>query len=678
MPVSQMRNGLTAENSLFSQKPSVKVPRSRFDYGRFNPFTASVGAIVPVDCFMTMPNEDYDLSCQYKIDFRPLIVPTLTSYKVKVHYYFCPMSYLWHGWESFISKGRSGKLALSIPQIELSKVDSSFKLTDITDDFGLGFVEEGYYPYSAQSLAGYLVGSVPYDSQLVNDDGSEIEGAIPDHYLPFAIGSNTLKSTGFKTVDVSALPFLMYQKIYRSNYMDPNLLSNGIVESQVWFPDDIDSSDWRIGYAADNLGGVNNIYFVPQRQTIPSSGIVANFVPKPHIIGDSSSTVYDNAVNLLQLRYSMYTDDIFTSALPFLQRGPQTSLDADITDAVINNDLTFVNSFYLRDSSLSPSGSVGAWPAVFAGTGSGESGNAALGAGSFDSGSGLGSAHVMYASNGLDEYDQNRISFVTGVTSSVSGLSVSFTAQQLRSLLALSVWQERNALTNGSYGQFIKVHFDSYPRNQYCEPIYIGGTTSLFNVNAVVQTSASVDGSTPQGNPAGIGGSSNNQSIGRFHSDDWGLIMALMTIIPDTTYVQSMDHLFFDKNPDDFYSPEYEQLSLQPVLNKQLYVSGNETTDNDIFGWSNRYVYLKARESVAHGRFALPATVDAYYHSYVQSRIFDDTPKLSQDFVTVYPPNIDRSMLAYPGEPDFLCQFYSGVRKVSPMSYVTQPNTFGF
>ena len=32
MPISQMRNGLTAENSIFSQKPSIKVPRSKFDY----------------------------------------------------------------------------------------------------------------------------------------------------------------------------------------------------------------------------------------------------------------------------------------------------------------------------------------------------------------------------------------------------------------------------------------------------------------------------------------------------------------------------------------------------------------------------------------------------------------------------------------------------------------------
>ena len=266
------------------------------------------------------------------------------------------------------------------------------------------------------------------------------------------------------------------------------------------------------------------------------------------------------------------------------------------------------------------------------------------------------------------------------VSSSTSPVkfSANFTAQQLRSLLALSVWQERNALTNGSYGQFIRVHFDDMPNNQFCEPIYIGGTTSNFNVNSVVQTSASADGSTPQGTQTGIGSSSGGSSLGHFRSKDFGYIMALMSIIPDNVYCQSHDHWEFDTNPDDFYMPEYEQLSYQPILNKQLYVSGTVSTDDSLFGYSNRYVYLKQRDSIARGRFGLPASVDSYYHSYVQTRQFGSTPKLSQQFVTVYPPNIDRSFLAYPGEPAFLVQFYSGVNAVRALSYTSQPNTFGF
>ena len=417
----------------------------------------------------------------------------------------------------------------------------------------------------------------------------------------------------------------MYQKIYRSNYLDPNLMSNGTVKSEVWFPDDIDSSDWRISYSKDNLGGTYNHLFVPQHQSVPSAGTeVANFVPRAELVSADDG---DNCINLTQLRYAMYTDDMFTTALPFLQRGPQTALDLDVSQVVANS------SFIGSGLSLADGGS----PLEFSTSAmnlKGEVANSKILIRPDSALSGVNSGmNVVFGvpQNSMTAQPYNIVPS-GNVSTSVSQISVSLTAATIRNILALSIWQERNALTNGSYGQFIKVHFDSYPGNEYCEPEYIGGTTSVFNVNAVVQTSASVDGSTPQGNPVGIGGTSNRQNLCYFRVPDWGFIMILMMIIPDTVYTQSQDHFWFDEAPDDFYMPEYEKLSYQPILNKQLYVSGTDSVDNDIFGYSNRYVYLKQREAIVRGRFGLPASIDKYYHSYVQSREFKDTPQLSQQF----------------------------------------------
>lgn len=665
MPVSQMRNGLTAGNSIFSQKPTVKVSKSKFDLSRLNCFTSDIGMIVPVDVIPTLPGDVFNLSCQYKIDFRPLIVPTLTAYKVKIHYYYCPNQYLWEGWESFISKGRSGKLALTVPTIKLSdlctKSGGSYpKLSGLTDP-NFRSTSGSYYPLGVHSLSGFLSGAIPYHSSGT--------GVSSNHYLPYIDDTATLVDTGFKTPDVNALPYLMYQKIWRSNYCDPNLYSNGVVESKVWFPDDIDSSHWRFSYSFNNLGGTYNELFVPMTETTPSN-VVANFVPVPSKVGQSGG---DNAVNLLQLRYSMYMDDMFTTALPFLQRGPQTMLDLEAVLNLPEETLKLGSSSFIDVSSQSVYPSVGV----------------ALNSIHKNLSTSFYSIQKAEANTNYTRVAGPAVTYpksygepnfypilTSGGKANVSGIG--FSAQQLRSLLALSVWQERNALTNGSYGQFIKVHFDNSPNNTYCEPIYIGGTTSVFNINSVLQTSASQDGSTPQGNPSGIGSSGNSGKIGTFYSNDFGFIMALMTIIPDTIYTQSSEHWTFETSPDDYFMPEYEQLSYQPILNKQLYFSNVEATDNDLFGYSNRYVYLKQRDSVARGMFALPSSVDAYYHSYVQSRQFGSAPVLSQQFVTVYPPNIDRSMLAYPGEPSFLVQFYSGVSAVRPLSYVSKPNTFGF
>lgn len=659
MAVSLMRNGLSAEKSIFGQKPNVKVPRSKFDLGRLNVFTSDIGMIVPVDVIPTLPNSDYNISFQYKIDFRPMRVPTFTSYKVKLHAYYCPNEYLWSGWETFITKGRSGNLSLIVPQIKLSQLyykgssgSETVKFEGLTDE-NFKTADGTYYPYSPMSLIAYMNGSPAYDSDLAETGGS----AVPDHYLPYCDTANTLKSTGFRTVDTSALPYLMYQKIYRSNYCDPNLFANGVVKSDVWFPEDIDSSHWRFDYAASNLFGDYNQLFVPQNVEQPTGALITNFVPRPNPVSASETQDGDNAINLTQLRYSMYTDDMFTTALPFLQRGQQTSVDLSV--------FPLLSDIVPEQASNFPDGSLGLRVAY-----------------------GPAASPADYISSSRIDNSVNTVVYASPYNSNFSGVialppgstSLSFTAQQLRSLIALSVWQERNALTNGSYGQFIKVHFDSYPKNQFCEPIYIGGTTSVFDINSIVQTSETTS-TSPQGNPSGVGGSSNSQSIGSFRADDFGFIMVLMTIIPDTQYVQQNEHWMFDKLPDDFYMPEYEQLSYQPIPNKMLVATGDTDPDNGddgLFGYSNRYVYLKQRDSIVRGRFALPVDVDEYYHNYAQARIFTDSPKLSQQFVTVYPPNIDRSFLNATGEPAFLVQFFSNVSGVLPLSYVSQPNTFGF
>lgn len=661
MPVSLMRNGLTAENSLFSQRPSVKVPRSKFDLSRLNCFTNDIGMLVPVDLIPTLPDDDFDLSCQYKIDFRPMIVPTMTPYKVRVHYYWCAMSSLWEGWESFISKGRSGNLSLKVPTINLG-VGTYSGLTDSA------FPTSGVAVTTPSSLVSYLLGICGNHSKY--------------NYLPVS-GDGVSDVSG---ADWNALPFLMYQKIYRSFYLDPNLYSNGIVENKTWFPDDIDSSLWRFNYACSNSVSGR---FYPIGSAIPSS-FVNNIVPVAQPVGGSGG---DNIVALPFLRYAMYSSDMYTTALPFLQRGNESGLVFDINDG----DLT---ASIPSGSSLTFKGQSDKFIRVSAGYASDLDTDVIS---NFDllgldnvSGSATQLLAPLNVSGSNPGYNVTSTAFITKISGSlgnslsgrVSGhVSTVLTAQKLRDLIAISVWQERNSLTNGSYGQFVKVHFGKYPNNAYYEPVYIGGTSSVFNISSVVQNSSSYVGlnssgspvvGTPQGTQTGIGSSSNNGNIGHFHAPDFGYIMAIMSIIPDNVYSGSPEHWNFETSPDDYYMPEFEQLSYQPLQHKYLCFTGDSDVDDSLFGYINRYVYLKQRSSICRGMFALPSSVDSHFGSYVQKRIFDKTTKLTQQMVTCYPPNIDRSFLAVPSEPCFMTQFFSGVKAVRAMSYNSKPNNFGF
>ena len=661
MPVSLMRNGLTAENSLFSQKPTIKVPRSKFDLSRLNCFTNDIGMLVPVDLIPTLPDDDFDLSCQYKIDFRPMIVPTMTPYKVRVHYYWCAMSSLWEGWESFISKGRSGNLSLKVPTIPLGYTG----FVGLTDS---ALPTSKVSASTPSSLTSYLLG---------------ICGNHPNYnYLPIS-GDGVSDISGS---DWNALPFLMYQKIYRSFYLDPNLYSNGVVENKTWFPDDIDSSLWRFDYSGSNC---KNARFFPIGSSYPSS-IVNNIVPVAQSVGGSGG---DTVVALPFLRYAMYSSDMYTTALPFLQRGNESGLVFDINSSDLTATIpaghsvdfggtsddfihlsagysgaldTDVISSYDLLALNKPSGSTNFFLAP--NNASGQNPASSL----------TQAAFITQISGKLKN---SLYGFVSGSVSTV------LSAQKLRDLIAISVWQERNALTNGSYGQFVKVHFGKYPNNAYYEPVYIGGTSSVFNISSVVQNSSSYVGlnssgspvvGTPQGTQTGIGSSSNNGNIGHFHAPDFGYIMAIMSIIPDNVYSGAPEHWNFETSPDDYYMPEFEQLSYQPLQHKYLCFTGDSNVDDSLFGYINRYVYLKQRSSVCRGMFALSSSVDSHFGSYVQKRIFDKTTKLTQQMVTCYPPNIDRSFLAVPSEPCFMTQFYSGVKAVRAMSYNARPNNFGF
>lgn len=666
MSVSLMRNGLTAENSIFSQKPSIKVSRSKFDLSRLNCLSGDIGTLIPVDLIPTLPNDDFDLSCQYQVDFRPMINPSFTPYKVRIHYYYCRMSDLWQGWDSFISKGRSGNLSLSVPYLYDSESPSS-------RSWSIGNWKD--------SSSGFIDARFDGDSSLLSYFTAPRCHSSNNSYLPYTPVGNGV-SVGYSdygpNFSISALPFLMYQKIYRSFYLDPNLMSNGYVESPCWFPDDMDGSLFRIGYDSSNLnhGGL----FWPLGTSYVSPSFF-NVVPVPRVVG-SSAEYYDTFIKLDCLRYVQFADDMFTTALPFLQRGPQTSLDADVSglSGVIPSGSTFKLS-NADDGKLTITSDLDLGVYNYLGL-TGVAGSSASMPHSTFSAVNSSAVATGIKGNGFIK----SISGTLGnnlTVSSYGSASLNVTAQTLRSLIALSVWQERNALTNGSYQQFIKVHFDNSPNVAYYEPKYIGGVASEFNMSSVMQTSqtASSSGDSPNRNvlgaTAGVGSSRQSGNIGHFHSPDFGYIMVLMSIVPIQTYPQETERHWIDLDVSDFFMPEYEQLSYQPIEKRQL-AHFNSSSDNDVFGYSNRYVYLKQRNNVCHGYYALPSSVDSYYSSFVQKRIFTSSPSLSPSFVSCSPDNIDRSFLAVPSECAFMIQFYSGVNAVRPLSYVATPNNFGF
>lgn len=668
MPSTQMRDVKNIKDLVLEQTMEPKVSSSQVNISRRKFMNGDIGMIMPIDFFPVMPKDSFNISCRYVINTEALQVVPFTRYKVRVHFYYSDLNSLWKGAQTFVTKGRNYSINLKMPTWKSTGVDDFCSSTD----YSLSDGKKISYN-SPLSLNGFM----KVQSNVFH--GASKTTNQVDSYLPFCRIDGTKGTDWFETgynvpSKLNLLPYLMYQKIFRFNYLANNLMQS----NKVWFPDDL-ADEWRISYSGDNISCLRDPtdesysampFFVPSSSPLPKAadGFKSSFVPF------ASGANADNCINLFCMRYCMYGNDIFTTALPWLTRGSEPTLETTIS-AVDN----FVKAQFQR-----PDGQIVADSGIT--TTEDAEGSSSLNITSVPN-SNLFHFSRKANSNTMAFGSVTSYNYKTRGTRSLgvnlSGLSanMTLTANQIRNLLALSVFQERNALTNGDYNSFIRAHFGSTPKQPDYEPKYIGGTSSYIDFTEVIQTSES--GSTPQGRQTGLGYNQNEGFIGHFETNDFGYIMAVMMITPEVSYTQGLEHWQFDDTAEDLYFPERANLSFQPILNKQIFVKG-DASDDDLFGYSTRYAYLKQRDDCVTGLLALPpklfegTNTDLLMTAYTQARIFETCPKLSQQFLTVSPSNIRRDFMFAPSQPLFRIQIASDVKGSRAIPWSNTPNTFGF
>lgn len=659
MPQTQLSNRLGTNNTIFDVDEKPRVPRSRFDLSRKNMTTIDIGGIYPVDFFRVFPNDDISLSVDYLLDTLPLAVPPMNNYRVRTHWYFCKMSSLWKGWESFVTKGRSGKIELEIPTVsarDLDAPDSQSRLLTVP-----------------MGLCQYLGLQAKYVSKQ--------SSASTPVFLPYCqtLQAQQVANVNRLTTGYNILPFLMYQKIYRDNYAPVNLLS----DNNVWFPDDL-ADEWRISYDADNVGSVGEedegLYFIPKGKISDVKSVVSNFVP----------SVEDTVVDLRMLRYACFENDYFTSAKPWLVRGgEEESLDLTVNLDSVSADFSSVFDKLYNDS-------LATFRNITSATANGSCGMiqpAQVDSSNFNQVMSNDPDRLVirpptFSTNSTTSFvapDSSYARTVANLYTSLFNLAklngasakASLTANLLRNMLAISVWQERNAVASGNYNALIRAHFNSSPKSPEWEPVYLGGTSDVVSFGQVLQTSQSTSES-PLGSQAGLGSASGRSHVFKFSSHDYGYIMGVMIVSPEVIYTQGVDRLWTDVHQSDIFYPEYANLGYEPILNRELYVSGDEAVDNGLAGYQTRLAYLKQRRNVAGGLFSLPQGNDKLFSAYVQAREFDSLPKLSAEFVSMSPENVRRDWLSFTKQPAFKLQFASNLTVVRALPFQSTPNTFGF
>ena len=202
---------------------NVNKPKSNtFNLSHDRKMSMVMGTLTPTLCMDVLPGDKISLNSTQMLRFAPLMAPVMHRIDVYQHFFFVPNRLVWDNWEDFITGGEDGMNNSVFPTIQVNSTYSQ-----------------------PGTLADYL--------------------GIPTTANP---------------IDVSALPFASYNKIYNEYYRDQNLIEK------------IDDK-----------------------------------------LNDGSNAVGSNFSNYT-LRKRAWQHDYFTSALPWTQKGEEATIpilgDADI------------------------------------------------------------------------------------------------------------------------------------------------------------------------------------------------------------------------------------------------------------------------------------------------------------------------------------------------------------
>lgn len=616
----------TGSNYNFYEKMlKTGIPRSLFDLSHLVTTTIdNAGKVIPLSVIPTLPGDDFDISVTALLRVMPQVVPLYSRQRLYIYAFWSRNSDLWCNWQTFTKRGLSGNKILHTPQVPNFVVYNGDGTTNSVKPGSLG------------DMLGLPIGFSQYS---------------------------------FDNLHVNALPAMMYLRIWRDYFCDPNYF----LSDEIIFPDDDsrfrldndgnllsakDLGDYTLYF--DLYGNYDNIFY---RTTDDDD------------FGEYSDT-YDSTYNnlVVSLFYHDFAPDRFTTALPFAQRG-------DISRATITLSGSVAGQIPALDVDFSNKTVSGMTYAIV--------GNDASGTASAWINQGNSGLTPLGHFDGRPEQDPATINNWSLMDSMLSNLSVTgvkttakdvtlatsgltFNIDDLRQIIIAESEMEKMARTDGSYGQFVETFFNVHPKSAYdYRPVFVGGTHQNLLFSEVLQQS-STDSTSPLGSYAGhgISGAGDNGYLGHLKSDDYGYLMILACVMPDVYYSQGLDKHWTTELQTDLYLPERSEIGLQPVYNFELYATAGNV--NGLFGYNDPFDEFRYMPNRIHGKIADPRNESFY--PYTQSRHFSGIPTLGRDFSEAR--QVRKDYLAASSEAAYSAQFDINIRAVRPLPYKSTPALF--
>ena len=256
----------------------------------------------------------------------------------------------------------------------------------------------------------------------------------------------------------------------------------------------------------------------------------------------------------------------------------------------------------------------------------------------------------------------------TALSDNVVDLSsaTTFNVSDLRLAVQIQRYLELNAVAGYRYTEYLNAHFGVAPRDDRLDRSeYIGGFSQPINISEVLQTSETA--TTPQGNLAGHGLMAGSHKVGRYHVQEFGVIIGMFYAAPKTAYQQGIRRNWLRKTRYDYYHPEFANLSEQAITEEEIYLQSAQAANLGIFGYQGRYNEMRVHNDEVHGAFR-----STPLYSWHLGRIFSSAPGLSSSFVHIDPATINRCF-ANQTTDHLLVHWGNRVRAIRPLPSIPTP-----
>lgn len=254
------------------------------------------------------------------------------------------------------------------------------------------------------------------------------------------------------------------------------------------------------------------------------------------------------------------------------------------------------------------------------------------------------------------------------------GNATAATINELRLAFQLQKLYERDARGGTRYIEIIKSHFGvTSPDARLQRPEYLGGERIPINIDQVIQTSGTMEGTTPQGNTGAYSLTGNQGSYFKHSFVEHGYVLGLACVRTEHTYQQGLEKIWNRKNRFDFYWPALANIGEQAILNKEIYLQEVKEMNEEAFGYQEawaEYRYKPSRVSSAFRSNIKTGSLDAWHYA----DYYEALPVLSAEWIQETYKNVDRTLAVQSTlEDQYIADFWFKCKCTRPMPIYSIP-----